>query len=357
MSDNEIHINVKGPSELKIQISISTDKTVLDLKRAIAEKSDVEADRQRLIYSGRVLKDEDQLSVYKIQSSHTIHMVKGAARSAAASTSSSAPPPQQIPTMQAGQNPTDPLTLLNSYMGHGLMAGFNPFAEMGVNQNDPNMFQNMMQSPEFLQQMSSLMSNPAILDQIIALNPQLASMGPQIRDVFQSEQFRQMVSNPETLRTMMQMSAMMRDAGPGGAGFGGAGAAVPGAFPLPGVPSGAAGTGATNPTSLSTTTQPGTAGAGANVGAMPNPALLQALLGAGPFGGAGLGGPGGGLGSFGAPPAAPADTRPPEERFQVQLQQLQDMGFSNAAQNVRALLATGGNVHSAIEYILGGGGL
>ena len=42
-----------GPSELKIQITISTDKTVLDLKHAIAEKSDVEADRQRLIYSGR----------------------------------------------------------------------------------------------------------------------------------------------------------------------------------------------------------------------------------------------------------------------------------------------------------------
>jgi ubiquilin len=38
-------------------------------------------------------------------------------------------------------------------------------------------------------------------------------------------------------------------------------------------------------------------------------------------------------------------------------QQLQDMGFTNASQNVRALLATGGNVHSAIEYILSGGGL
>jgi ubiquilin len=59
----------------------------------------------------------------------------------------------------------------------------------------------------------------------------------------------------------------------------------------------------------------------------------------------------------GATPATPADTRPPEERFQVQLQQLQDMGFTNAAQNVRALLATGGNVHAAIEYILSGGGL
>jgi hypothetical protein len=72
MSDDapapEIQINIKGtvftfnicqysqfkpgPSELKLQISIATDKSVLDLKKAIAEKSEVEADRQRLIYSG-----------------------------------------------------------------------------------------------------------------------------------------------------------------------------------------------------------------------------------------------------------------------------------------------------------------
>jgi ubiquilin len=48
---------------------------------------------------------------------------------------------------------------------------------------------------------------------------------------------------------------------------------------------------------------------------------------------------------------------PPEVRYQVQLEQLQNMGFTNASQNVRALLATGGNVHAAIEYILNGGGL
>jgi hypothetical protein len=40
------------PGELKLQIAISSDKTVLELKQAIAEKSDVEADRQRLVYSG-----------------------------------------------------------------------------------------------------------------------------------------------------------------------------------------------------------------------------------------------------------------------------------------------------------------
>jgi hypothetical protein len=56
-SSNQLLANIllpssSGPSELKLQISISTSKTVLELKQAIAEKADVEAERQRLIYSG-----------------------------------------------------------------------------------------------------------------------------------------------------------------------------------------------------------------------------------------------------------------------------------------------------------------
>lgn len=264
----------------------------------------------------------------------------------------------------------------------------------------------MLNSPQFLQQMSSMMSNPAVLDQVIASNPQLAAMGPQVREVFQSERFRQMMSNPDTLRMMLQMSSIMREAGgPNGAS---------GGFPAPGLPSTArqgqgqaqqtpaAGTGQPffNPFFPPPADAPTSPGAGAGAGAAPgagapggmfDPAVMQQMMNM--FGGGGAGGdplgfgglPGGfppfgqtpGFGAAGAAPAAPADTRSPEERFQVQLQvcsevfclhafegvdtplhqQLQDMGFTNASQNVRALLATGGNVHAAIEYILGGGGL
>jgi ubiquilin len=101
-----------------------------------------------------------------------------------------------------------------------------------------------------------------------------------------------------------------------------------------------------------TTTPGGTAAPPGNpFGGMVDPNLLQQMFGG--FGGA----PGAGAFGAGATTAAPADSRPPEERFQTQLQQLQDMGFVNASQNVRALMATGGNVHAAIEYILGGGGI
>ena len=63
-------------------------------------------------------------------------MVKGVSRSGG--TSSQASAPQQLPAMQAGQNPHDPLTQLNSHLGFGAMAGLNPFADMGLNPNDPN---------------------------------------------------------------------------------------------------------------------------------------------------------------------------------------------------------------------------
>jgi len=270
-------------------------------------------------------------------------MVKGAVRSTTASSAQS-PTPQPLPNMQTGQNVHDPLTQLNSHMGYGLMAGLNPFADMGINPNDPNMLQSMMNSTEFLQQMSSLMSNPAILEQALALNPQFASMAPHAREMFQSERFRQMMSNPDTLRSMLQMASMMRGAGsdPLAGPFGGS------SFVPPGNPnaSSASNTASTPATSGGVPAPSGTAPTPNQFESNPfsaDPSALLQLLGAG------------GPGFAGAPPSAEA--RPPEERFQVQLQQLHDMGFTNASQNVRALLATGGNVHSAIEYILGGGGL
>ena len=53
--------------------------------------------------------------------------------------------------------------------------------------------QTMMNSPEFLQQMSTMLQNPAIVDQVIAMNPHMAGMGAHVRETLQSEQFRNMM--------------------------------------------------------------------------------------------------------------------------------------------------------------------
>jgi ubiquilin len=52
--------------------------------------------------------------------------------------------------------------------------------------------------------------------------------------------------------------------------------------------------------------------------------------------------------------AQPSSTpsEPPEQRFASQITQLEEMGFSERDRNIRALLATGGDVQAAIEYLL-----
>lgn len=47
---------------------------------------------------------------------------------------------------------------------------------------------------------------------------------------------------------------------------------------------------------------------------------------------------------------------PPEELYATQLTQLQEMGFFDTQENIRALRATSGNVHAAVERLLGNPG-
>lgn len=73
---SEININIKGPSDLKLTLKVDTNQNVEQLKEQIAaENADFPADQQRLIYSGRVLKNEEPISKYGLKDGHTIHLV------------------------------------------------------------------------------------------------------------------------------------------------------------------------------------------------------------------------------------------------------------------------------------------
>ncbi|KAL2551181.1 Ubiquitin domain-containing protein DSK2a [Forsythia ovata] len=63
----------------------------------------------------------------------------------------------------------------------------------------------------------------------------------------------------------------------------------------------------------------------------------------------------GGLGTGGL--TAPNRSNvPPEEQYATQLSQLQEMGFFDTHENIRALIASLGNVHAAVEQLLGNPG-
>jgi len=51
----------------------------------------------------------------------------------------------------------------------------------------------LMNDPRILEQVARTMSNPDVIDHVVSINPELQYMGPQVREMFQSEQFRQLM--------------------------------------------------------------------------------------------------------------------------------------------------------------------
>ena len=294
---------------------------------------------------------------------------------------------------------------------------------------DPEHMINMLQDPNFASTLDEALQNPALIDQMIANNPMLRGMGPQVRQAMQNPAIRRMMTDPEMMRQASQMQRQMgggaagqgdqafpmpgaTDTTPGAGQEGGAqtGAANPFANPFamfgnPGAggaaganpfaalfqpPPAAAGSGPTNPTSPPPAGQEGNTNTDSNQQQQQNPfatmtqnpmfqsllqnpqlmqSMMQTMMGgsppstnpsdpssqnpaqANPFASLlGLGG----MGGF--TPPQPTDTRPPEERYEQQLRQLNDMGFYEFERNVEALRRAGGSVHGAVEYLLTHGG-
>lgn len=138
--ETPITFNIKSSSDAKYVLTIPLTTTVLALKEKLssADYADIPPDRQRLIYSGRVLKDPDTLSVYKIKEGNTVHLVKGAAsnqRQNPANTSSSSTPQgaQGVPSNLAAGTGRDPLAALTGarYAGYAQMPNANMFGPDG----------------------------------------------------------------------------------------------------------------------------------------------------------------------------------------------------------------------------------
>lgn len=111
--DPQITFKVKTSGDGLHTITMAESASVLELKTklATAEFENIPVERQRLIYSGRVMKNDDTLGSYKIKPGNTLHLVKSAASNhpptaAAASASGSAPAPA-VPTNMAAGTPAN----------------------------------------------------------------------------------------------------------------------------------------------------------------------------------------------------------------------------------------------------------
>jgi ubiquilin len=53
--------------------------------------------------------------------------------------------------------------------------------------------QSVLSNPQFLQQISRMMSDPAVVDQLVAMDPQMQPHAAQLREMFQNPQLREML--------------------------------------------------------------------------------------------------------------------------------------------------------------------
>lgn len=143
-----ITFTVKSSTDAKYTLTLPLTTLVSDLKQKLASSdyTDTPAERQRLIYSGRVLKDTETLNAYKIKDGHTIHLVKSAASnqprpnaaaqsSPAGATTGATPTPAAagVPTNLAAGTGNNPLAGLTGarYAGFAQLPGAGLFGPDG----------------------------------------------------------------------------------------------------------------------------------------------------------------------------------------------------------------------------------
>ena len=369
---SEFTITIKMTGDSKHQLQVTSDMTVIQLKEKFAKDLDVSVDRQRLIFSGKVLKDNDTLETYKIKEGHSIHLVKGAAKSSTTGNTSSNTnnttttnnnnnnTTTSVPSnLEAGQNAFDPLAGLTDarYAGYNIpMPTMDQlgFGSDGMQLPPEGQMEQMMDNPLFQESMRSMLSNPQMLDYMIQQSPQLRSMGPAARELLQSDYVKNLLTNPQAMRSMMEFQRAM-----GGNGLSNNGSS----FPAPG--------NVNNESTENNTSASASATTNANVNANTSNPFASLFGGSNP--GAGFGAGLGGnpfmnpalnpnlMNLFGNPAGAAAgtnntttDTRPPEEIYATQLRQLNDMGFFEFERNITALKRSGGSVEGAIEMLFNG---
>ncbi|CAI4048880.1 hypothetical protein SKDZ_13G4030 [Saccharomyces kudriavzevii ZP591] len=360
-----LNIHIKSGQD-KWEVAVAPESTVLQFKEAISKANSIPVANQRLIYSGKILKDDQTVDSYHIQDGHSVHLVKsqpkpdagGATGANNATATSAAVGTSATPNMSSGQSAGfNPLADLTSarYAGYLNMPSADMFGpDGGALNNDSNNqdeLLRMMENPIFQSQMNEMLSNPQMLDFMIQSNPQLQAMGPQARQMLQSPMFRQMLTNPEMMRQSMQFARMMDPNADNSAAS---------AFPAPGGDASEEGAN----TNAVPSSNAGTNGS-ANAAANPFASLLNPALN--PFANAGNTAPTGMpafdpalLASMFQPQQAsaqasqPEDSRPPEERYEHQLRQLNDMGFFDFDRNVAALRRSGGSVQGALDSLLNG---
>ncbi|ETW07053.1 hypothetical protein H310_03132 [Aphanomyces invadans] len=212
-----VQVVVKRSNGDKLTVEADLDGSVLAFKVELEKLTDVPASQQRLIYKGKVLKDELTLASYEVEAGQTLYFVKGAASKPPVAT---APAPPVTPTPPPAPSPFSFPPVSTGAAAASPFGAMNPFGAPGTGgwgMPPPNV-QSMMQNPEMMQQMmesplvQSMLSNPEIMRGMMQANPAMRTL------LEQHPELNHVMNDPELLRRSMEamrnpaaMREMMRN--------------------------------------------------------------------------------------------------------------------------------------------------
>ncbi|CAF5026807.1 unnamed protein product, partial [Rotaria sp. Silwood1] len=211
---SNLKLTIKTPKEKK-DISIDESSTVKQLRDIVANEFNASIDQVCLIYSGKILKDDEDLKKHDIKDGVTLHLVIRApkADSTAASTSANATATTTTTTTatsdtQASANrPNTAQTNTSGFpFGLGLTPGMGNlnFANTNFLDMQQQLQQQIMSNPAQLRQLmespmvQSITSNPDLLRSLLLSNPQM-------RDLMErNPEISHLLNNPDLLRQTME---------------------------------------------------------------------------------------------------------------------------------------------------------
>ncbi|KAI3949732.1 hypothetical protein MKX01_040949 [Papaver californicum] len=225
---DEITIHISCSNGTKFSVKTSPGSTVLEFKSVISQNSDVSAEQQRLIYKGRILKDEQTLESYGLQEDHTVHMVRGLPASSTnrAGSANLGGSNTTSGAARAALNSNEGGPYRRTNLGEPLLPGLrvnglgaSRVPEMlGTGTEFEQVQQQLTQNPNMMREimnmpvMQNLMNNPDLMHTLIMSNPQM-------RDIIdRNPDLAHILNNPSTLRQTLEtarnpelMREMMRN--------------------------------------------------------------------------------------------------------------------------------------------------
>ncbi|KAK7360291.1 hypothetical protein VNO77_02274 [Canavalia gladiata] len=217
-----VSINVRCSNGSKFSVQVALDSTIRSFKDIVARNCDIPAEQQRLIYKGRILKDDQTLQSYGLEADHTVHLVRGfAPANTTGGTNTSSTNTTTNSTRGAAANEG------GGSGGHGFAASL--FPGLGVNGtggnglfgegfpdleqmqrpfiSNPNLVREIMNTPA----MQNLINNPEIVRNLIMNNPQMQELmdrNPELAHILNDpstlRQTLEATRNPEIMREMMR---------------------------------------------------------------------------------------------------------------------------------------------------------